>query len=48
MALSTLTKNPIVRYQYCSNFQNQSQKEFQEFHEMKIFLTSQFLITKMP
>ena len=33
---------------YCSNFQNQSQKEFQEFHEMKIFLTSQFLITKMP
>ena len=41
----TLTKNPII-HQYCNNFQNQSQEEYQAFHQMKIYLTNQFLVTK--
>ena len=48
MNLCTLTKNPIIHQQYCNNYQNQSQKEFQKLYQMNVFLTSQFLITKMP
>ena len=48
MTLCTLTKNLIIHHQYCSNFRNQSQKEFQKFHEINIFLTNQFFVTKMP
>ena len=41
-------KNPIIHHQYCNNFQNQSQKEFQTFYQMNLSLTNQFLITNMP
>ena len=47
MTLSALTKDQAIHHQYCRKFQNQSQKEFQKFYQMNIFLTNQFLITKM-
>ena len=31
MTLCTLTKNPVIHHQYCSNFQNQSQKNLRSF-----------------
>ena len=48
MTLCTLTKNPIIHHQYYKNFQNQSKREFQNFHQMKVFLISKFRIMKMP
>ena len=38
MTLFTLTKNPIMCHQYCSNFRNQSQKEFQKFYQTNFSL----------
>ena len=48
MTLYTLTKNPFIHHQYCSNPRNQSQEEFQKFHKMNVFLTNQSLLLKMP
>ena len=48
MTLCTLTKNPVINHQYCGNFRKQSQREFQKFNQMNVFLTNPSLITKMP
>ena len=47
MILYTLT-NSIIHHQYSKTFQNHAQKEFQTCYQMNLFLTSQFLIVKMP
>ena len=39
ITLCALTKNPAIHHQQCSNFRNQSQKRFQKFHQIKVFLT---------
>ena len=40
--------DPLLQWLPYSKFRNQSQKKFQKFQQMNIFLTNQFLITKMP
>ena len=48
MTFYTLTRTSIIYHQYYNNFQNQSQNEFQIFHQMNLSLTKQILITNVP